>query len=359
LETIKKVTLQIIADQLKVSKALISKALSNDPAVNEETRALIWKTSEELGYKIKSSKKKMISAGTGNLAVLMPRAYLDDPEYWGKIIKGIDRELVEYNYSMLLSSIDVSLRVNDGMPTSITENKVDGAIVLGQLPKEYTDQLKKRNIPFVLVDPSEQDPEVDLVLANNYQGAYQAAQLLLRLGHRKLAFLGDVETTWSFSERYRGFKAAIQSFNTNGKEEASFVTIEGMGVSGNGMYTKPEYVVKLKRSLMSDNPVTAVFCANDLIAIDSMVFFSDWEVEYPQQLSVVGFDDLTLAEIKGLTTISVPKEEIGVKATQLILERLNTLDKLPELVMISTTLVQRGSTANVPSDLEISGKVVN
>ncbi|WP_244226521.1 LacI family DNA-binding transcriptional regulator [Paenibacillus protaetiae] len=346
----------MIADKLGVSKALISKALSNDPAVNDMTRELIWKTSEELGYRIKSSKKKMMSGVTGNLAVLMPRAYLDDPEYWGKIIKGIDREMADHNYSMLLSSIDVSMRVNEGMPTSITENKVDGAIVLGQLPKDYTDQLKKRNIPFVLVDPSEQDPDTDLVLANNYQGAYQAAQLLLRQGHRNLAFVGDADTTWSFSERYRGFKAAVQSFNGNGNgnEEASFAVIEGMGVSGNGMYTKPEYKADLKRHCQSDNPVTAIFCANDLIAMDSMAFFQEWGISCPGQISVVGFDDLTLAELKEpkLTTISVPKEEIGAKATQLILERLHTPDKLPELVMISTTLVQRNSTAPMKSRVE-------
>jgi len=347
----------MIADKLGVSKALISKALSNDPAVNDMTRELIWKTSEELGYRIKSSKKKVMSAVTGNLAVLMPRAYLDDPEYWGKIIKGIDREMADHNYSMLLSSIDVSMRVSEGMPTSITESKVDGAIVLGQLPKEYTDQLKKRKIPFVLVDPSEQDPDADLVLANNFQGAYQAAQLLLKQGHRKLAFVGDADTTWSFSERYRGFKAAVQSFAASSKEEAGFVVVEGMGVSGNGMYTKPEYKADLKRQLVADQPVTAIFCANDLIAIDSMAFFPEWNLPCPGKISVVGFDDLTLAELKEpqLTTISVPKEEIGAKATQLILERLNAPDKLPELVMISTTLVQRSSTAPLKDYVEASG----
>jgi LacI family transcriptional regulator len=344
-----KVTLQNIADILNVSKALVSKALSNDTAVNEVTREVIWKTAKEVGYRIKTSKKTLQSAVTGNLAVLMPRAYLDDPEYWGKIIKGIDKKLAEYKFSMLLSGIDVSTRVNEGMPSSITENKVDGVIVLGQLPKVYTDEIKKKKIPFVLVDPSEQDPDVDLIIANNYQGAFQAANLLLSQGHRKLAFVGDPETTWSFSERYRGFLAAIQGFSNNSNETASVITIGGMGVSGNGMYTKPEFAGELKRYLLTDNPITALFCANDLIAIDSMAYFPVWDLECPLNVSVVGFDDLSLAELKEprLTTVCVPKEEMGAKAAQLILNRIKDPSMLTEQVMISTTLVPRNSTATL------------
>ncbi|QHW35089.1 LacI family transcriptional regulator [Paenibacillus rhizovicinus] len=344
-----KVTLQSIADKLNVSKALVSKALSNDPAVNEVTREVIWKTAEEVGYRIKSAKKSGTPTGSGNLALLMPRAYLDDPEYWGKIIKGIDKELESQSYSLLLSGLDVAVRINEGMPSSITENKVEGAIVLGQLPDVYTDQLKKKKLPFVLVDPSAQDPDIDMVLANNYQGAYQAANLLLAEGHRRLAFVGDADTTWSFAERFRGFGDAVQAFNAkrgDAANAASLVVVEGMGVSGTGMYTKPSFPEELQRRLTGDQPVTAMFCANDLIAIDSLAHFAGWGLECPRDVSVVSFDNLSLAELKEpqLTTVNVPMEEIGVKAAQLILERIAEPGKLPELVMISTTLVQRNST---------------
>lgn len=80
----KKITMQVIADKLGVSKALVSKALANDPAVSDTTRELIWHTAEHMGYRIKSVKKASSFANTRNVAVLMPRAYVDDFEYWGQ-----------------------------------------------------------------------------------------------------------------------------------------------------------------------------------------------------------------------------------------------------------------------------------
>lgn len=342
----KKVTLQMIADKLNVSKALVSKALSGDSAVNEVTREIIWKTAEEEGYRIKG-RKPGSAPGTGNLAVLMPRAYLDDPEYWGKIIKGIDAELAKQGYSMLLSSIDVTMKVKDGMPLGITERKVDGVVVLGQLPEAYTDQLTKRKLPFVLVDPDAQHPDLDLVMANNYLGASQAAQLLLREGHRRLAFVGDADTTWSFSERRRGFEDAIAAHNRKRpKDAAELAVVGGMGVSGSGMYTKPEFAASLERELRAERPVTAMFCANDLIAFDALKVLQPLGLECPADVSIVGFDDLTLAELNqpGLTTVKVPKEEMGSRAVQIVLGRIAEPEKLPELVMLSTALVKRAST---------------
>ncbi|MDB5054529.1 MAG: LacI family transcriptional regulator, partial [Bacilli bacterium] len=148
----KKITLQMIAETLQVSKALVSKALSNDPAVNEGTRETIWKTAEEMGYRIKNTRKSMRDSRMGNIAVLMPRAYLDDMEYWGKVIRGIDKELENNGYSMILSSIDISLSPKEGLPTSIYEKKVDGAIVMGHLPENYFNALETRKFPFVMVD---------------------------------------------------------------------------------------------------------------------------------------------------------------------------------------------------------------
>jgi len=344
----KKVTLQMIADKLSVSKALVSKALSGDSAVNEVTREIIWKTAEEEGYRIKGSKRLGSSSLTGNLAVLMPRAYLDDPEYWGKIIKGIDAELAKQTYSMVLSSIDVTMRVKDGMPAAITERKVDGVIVLGQLPEAYTDQLTRRKLPFVLVDPDAQHSDMDQVLANNYLGAYQAVQALLAEGHRRLGFAGDAFTTWSFSERQRGFAEAIAVHNRRQPaDQAEAVMIEGMGVSGSGMYTQPAFAAELGAELHAERRLTALFCANDLIAFDALNLIGKMGLSCPRNLSVVGFDDLTLAELNQpkLTTVSVPKEEIGARAAQLVLGRIGEPERLPELVMLSTSLIKRESTA--------------
>ncbi|EES72405.1 sugar-binding domain protein [Paenibacillus sp. oral taxon 786 str. D14] len=344
----KKVTLQVIADRLNVSKALVSKALSNDPAVNDETRETIWKTAEEMGYRFKHQRKSNITADkTGILAVLMPRAYLDDMEYWGKVIHGIEKELEIHNFSMILSSIDIALEPGEGLPSSISDKKADGAIVMGHLPDSYMNYLKSISFPFVMVDANILDSSINHVLANNFLGAYQATMYLLQSGHSRLGFVGDQETSWSFHERYRGFEEAVRTFNRKAKsgELASFEVIEGVGVSGKGMYVTKEFGEVLKRQVTSENPLTALFCANDLTAFESLKLLGEWGISCPEQVSVVGFDDLTLTELMQprLTTVRVPKADIGCRAAQMALRCIRNPEATAEHVLLSTQLIERAS----------------
>lgn len=341
----KKVTLQTIADQLQVSKALVSKALSNDPAVNEETKEIIWKTANELGYRVKNSKKAVPASRTGNVAVLMPRAYLDDFEYWGKVVLGIDKALSQQNFSMMLSGIDIELSPKEGMPASIYENKVDGAIVLGHLPESYIHLLKVRNFPFVMVDSNLQDSQIDHVLSNNFLGAYEATSYLLQNGFDKLAFVGDAESAWSFSERLRGFNQSILDYNIRHGASAEYQYIRGMGVSAQGNYVQPEFKKNLKQRLTEPEPYAALFCANDMIAIEVMKIAAEWGLQCPRDYSIIGFDDLSICEFMQpqITTVSVPKIEMGMRAVQLMLRKINEPKALPELVHLSTYLVKRAS----------------
>jgi len=351
----KKVTLQMIADRLNVSKALVSKALSNDPAVSEVTRELIWKTAHEMNYVFKKRHRESIDPKTKNIAVLMPRAYLNDMEYWGVVIRGIDRELEKNGFSMMLSSIDISLTPKDGLPSSIYERKIDGAIVLGQMPDSYIKALVSHSVPLVMVDADYYSPAFDHVLANNFLGAYLATEKLLQEGHLRLAFVGDAETTWSFRERFRGFEEAIRYYNASSERKAQFVHIRGIGVTGNGMYTSELLDQSLGQYIAEGNEdrVTGLFCANDLCAFESLKRLNRLRIRCPDDVSVIGFDNLTISEFINpkLTTVDVPKEVIGFKSVQMLLKRLQHPRHLPELVLIPTKLVERESVRRrVPRD---------
>lgn len=345
----KKVTLQSIADQLNVSKALVSKALSNDPAVNEVTRETIWKTAEELGYRFKTTQKSYVSSQPGNMAVLMPRAYLDDMEYWGNVLYGIEKELLEHNFSMVLSTIDISLAPNEGIPSSIQDRKVVGAIVMGHLPDSYINFLKNMQFPFVMLDANMLEPTIDHVLANNFLGAYRATAYLLERGHRRVAFVGDYETAWSFKERCRGFNEAVGDFSRKAGMEVSAEYIGGVGVSGRGMYTDPAFSTEVKRLFLNDNPITGLFCANDLTAFEALKVLNELNILCPADVSVIGFDDLTLTKLMqpNLTTVAVPKADIGTRAVQLILRRIEKPEIVAELVLLSAELIERDSVRTI------------
>lgn len=344
-----KITLQMIADRLGVSKALVSKALAGDAAVNEGTRETIWKTAEEMGYRFKSPRRFGPDAQSGIMAVLMPRAYLDDMEYWGNVIQGIEKELLQHNFSMLLSSIDISLPPKDGLLSSIDDQQVSGAIAMGHLPDSYIEALKAKHFPFIMLDASRLDPAVDHILANNYLGAYEATAHLLRHGHRRIGFVGDANTSWSFRERYRGFKESAADFAAETGQTVDTRVIGGIGVSGNGMYTKPELDEQIKEAAQGEQPLTGLFCANDLTAFETLKRLGAIGLSCPDDVSVVGFDDLTLTKLMrpNLTTVRVPKAAIGSRAAELVVRRLRHPDVVPELVLLSTELIERETVRSV------------
>jgi DNA-binding LacI/PurR family transcriptional regulator len=340
-----KVTLQMIADRLNVSKALVSKALSGDSAVNEGTKETIWKTAEEMGYRFKKPRKFGMEVTNGMMAVIMPRAYLDDMEYWGNVIQGIEKELLEHNFSMLLSSIDISLPPKEGLLPTVEDQRVNGAIVMGHLPKNYIEALKDKHFPFIMLDANLHDPELDHVLANNYLGAYEATLYLMKQGHRHLAFIGDPDTSWSFKERYRGFREAVTDYAKECGHPVWAKQIGGIGVSGTGMYTHPELDKGIQDSVTQADPVTGMFCANDLTALETIKRLGEIGLNCPNDVSIVGFDDTTLAKLlrPNLTTVKVPKAAIGARAAELILRRIRHPQIAPGLVMLSTELVERES----------------
>jgi DNA-binding LacI/PurR family transcriptional regulator len=346
----KKVTLQTIADKLNVSKALVSKALANDPAVSNVTKEVIWKTAEDMNYRMKSPKKPIATAGTGNFVVLMPNAYLNDIEYWGKVIQGVHNELTLNGCNMILTGIDISVPSTEGMPPVVNQEKVDGVITLGHLPNSYILLLRMKGIPLVMVDANFIDTNIDHVLANNYLGAYQAVTFLLKAGHRSLAFVGDPESALSFSERKRGFeKAALDFMQAHLGERVSTVLIEGMGVSGVGNYTSDSFAERIRSQLTAKQPVTGMFCANDMVALEVLNLLADWGINCPSDVSVCGFDDLAWGELANpkLTTVSVPRLELGKKAVQLVRRRFENPGVISELVLLPTTFVERYSIRTV------------
>lgn len=346
----KKITLQTIAEHLGVSKALVSKALSNDPAVNEDTKETIWRTAEQLGYRIKSSKKQRAPANGGQIAALMPNMYLTDFEYWGELLRGIHDEAAKLGYNLVLAGIDITLSASDGMPAAVRERQVDGVIALGHIPEDYYMLLKGMRMPFVMADSNITDTSVDHVLSNNFWGAKEAVGRLLGAGHRHLAFVGDPESAFSFAERKRGFEAAVLDYRqANPGAEVLTASVPGMGVSGRGNYVSETFALTLKRLLEEDKPVTALFCANDMVALEALKLLAQWGIHCPRDVSVCGFDDLPYAEHANprLSTMAVPRLELGCKAVQLVHRRIGEPAAIAELVLLPTTFTERDSIRNV------------
>ncbi len=254
---------------------------------------------------------------------------------------------------MILSGIDIKLPPEDALPSSIVDGKADGALLMGHMPEMYVKALADRSFPTVLVDSSLPNPPFDHVLANNYAGAYAAGETLLAAGHRRLAFVGDPETAWSFRERARGFEECVGDFAERTGENVHVAKIRGIGVSGSGNYTAPGFAEELKQAL-GNGQVSALFCANDMLALEAVRQMREFGLDCPEDVSVIGFDDLSLSGYvqPALSTVRVPKERIGTRAAELLIQRLRHPGGTAEQVLLATALIERSSVKRLPDAAE-------
>lgn len=341
----KKVTMQMIADELRLSKSLVSKALANQSGVSEETKERVRLTAMNLGYPINSSNISIISSKTGNVAVLVPRDDLKDFEYWGRIVHGIEKALSGKSFSTILSGIDTAVATSDGMPSCITDRKVDGAIILGAVPLAYILAVQVSGIPVILVDSPHVQMKMDHVLAENYLGGYEATRYLLERGHRKIGFVGDTSYAASFAERHRGFASAVRDFRAERDVE-----IEAFDFTGDREESVIPYSFgETERRSLKERKLTGLVCGNDPVAFEMLRILESMALSCPQDVSLIGFDNVQKCEWVSpeLTSVDACKETMGIRAVQLLFRRMEEAGLRAERIMITTEIVERNSVATI------------
>ncbi|MFC5406980.1 LacI family DNA-binding transcriptional regulator [Cohnella soli] len=340
-----KVTMQSIADKLNISKSLVSKALSNQAGVSEETKERVRLEAIRSGYRFNSSIMNVPSSETGIIAVLLPREDLYDIEYWGRIIRCIEEELSKKSFSMILAGIDTMLSTSDGMPACITDRKVDGALILGFMPIAYIIAVQSTGIPAVLVDSLHYQSKLDHVLAENYCGGYDATRFLLDKGHRKIGFAGDISYALSFKERYRGYLDAIKDFG----EQFPGEKIEQYPLTADRAGSRlPLSESEALQCFRQKEIPTALFCANDPVAFLVLQLMEKCGLNCPDDISLIGFDNVDKCEwvSPALTSVDARKDIMGQRAVQQLLRRMEEGERRPEHLMITTEIVERNSVAS-------------
>jgi DNA-binding LacI/PurR family transcriptional regulator len=252
----------------------------------------------------------------------------------------LDAVVKEINDLLAMQGYFLALSVSQGLNTEeghylMQEDRVDGVILLSPLEEEkYILELKKRKIPFVLIDNQKEEQAVPSIIVDNFNGGYEATKHLLDLGHTQIAHLCGQEYFLSTKERRRGYKQAL--------EEAG---LEPYAVLY-GEYDVEFGYATAKKWIEEDKLPTAVFAGDDSIAIGVMNALLEAGIRVPQTISVIGYDDQTLASKLHplLTTICQPAEKIGQSAVDLLLKWVDsktarnvTIKLKPELVIRETT----------------------
>jgi len=336
------VTIKDLARAAGVSHTTVSRALHDNPALSKDTIVRVKELAEKMGYVPNATARGLKTRRTLTLGVIV--AHIDDP-FWSEVMHGVDDVLHQAGYSFFVSATHRDAKREKEIVRVMEQRGVDGVILLApQFAPEQALQMKRYGLPMAIVN-NEGAGEYDYLIYNDdVYGIQLVTRHLTELGHKKIAFLGNQQGGSTNSERLRGFLEFMQTAHLSVRD----------GYVHNAATSSLEDGFAGAKVLLSQvNRPTAIVCYNDNMAVGVFRAAAEAGLRIPQDLSVTGFDDISIAAYLNppLTTLHQHKYNLGSGAAQMMLEVLEQKRTSagalppPKKVGLKGELVIRGSTA--------------
>jgi LacI family transcriptional regulator len=326
-----------IARRAKVSTATVSRAINRVPTVDPQLAKRVWKVVDELGYYPNTQARALVLGRSRIFGLIVSE--ITNP-FFPEIVQTFENLAVENNYEILLTSTVHDPKRMESSVRRMIERRVDGvAILTFGMEDALIEHLRYRKVPLVFVDVGPDVPGVANIRINYLSGIRQAVQHLAALRHTRIAFIAGPQHLKSAMARRDGFKASMSEIGL-----ATDLIVVGDHKLEGGMKAFGELYAL-------DQPPTAVMCSNDMTAIGVMREAYEREVKIPDELSVVGFDDIHLTEftIPPLTTVQMSQHELAKIAFRALLNEVDEPGtQQHHKYELITNLVLRRSTALAP-----------
>ncbi|SEM49163.1 LacI family transcriptional regulator, repressor for deo operon, udp, cdd, tsx, nupC, and nupG [Luteibacter sp. UNCMF331Sha3.1] len=323
-------TVKEIAAIANVSVATVSRALQRPELVSEETRERIHAVVKRLGYTPNAMARNLRTARTRLIVALLPD--ITNP-FFSEVIRGIEHVAYENGYSVLLGETQSNLVREQAYADMVAARQADGIITMfHRVPPIPIDG----RLPLVNACEYVKDSAISSVYVDNVAAAAAAVDYLVTLGHRDIAFVAGPASSPICVDREQGYHLALQ--------RAGIAADPALTAVGDFSIEAGERAVEL--FLSQGRSFSALFCSNDEMAIGAMRALISRGLRIPEDVSVVGFDDIRYSRYTSppLTTVSQPKNALGREAMTMLIEILNEPDVPPRKRVLSAELVVRGST---------------
>ena len=327
-----KVSIFDVAKKAGLSVVTVSRVLNNASTVREKNRQKVLQAMKDLDYHPNAAARSLAKGKTGVIGMIVTT--LQD-SYLDNIVQTVSVLLRDHGYYLALSVANHPLEEGAGSYL-IQEDRVDGLLILAAVDEEpYVMELKKRKIPFVLIDNQKNHPAVSSVTVDNFKGGYEAAKHLIDLGHRSIAHIQGPQYFLSAIERERGFMQAM-------KEEG----LEPFSIEPGEFTIQSGYDIVQKWLAQGQMP-TGLFAADDFTAIGAINALRQAGCRIPDDVSVIGYDDQSLAsELRPrLTTIRQPAVQMGKMAVDVLMKQINGVNRRSTTLKLNPDIIVRESTA--------------
>ena len=329
-------TIKEVAKHARVSVATVSRVVNNSGYVSADLRERVEQAMYTLNYKPSALARSLRRQETHTIGVLVPE--LTQP-FFGTLVFAMEKTLFEGDYRTLMCSSEENAVKEAAYIDILLRQRVDGVIFVptGQAG-DGMGRLLQADIPVVLIDRDLPGHPISRVLSDNFGGAYLGAKHLLELGHRRIGLIGGPVYSQSTIDRTNGAQQALRDFGI--EPDPALLIIESLPEVELG------YRSAIKLMHMPDAP-TAIFAETDVIAVGVLHAAAQLGLKVPDDLSVMGFDDIPLASyvIPELTTVAQPIYGMGQTAVEILMRRLGNPDHPLEKITLDTQLVIRNSTA--------------
>mgnify|MGYP000924412718 CR=1 FL=1 len=329
-------TIKDVARIANVSITTVSHTINGTRKVSEELRTRVYEAMDVLGYQQNSLARGLRLGETRTIGIIIPD---NSNPFFADIARYIENAGFENGYSAILCNSDDLPEKELTYIQVLIEKQVDGIIfITAGKNSRSIERLQKSRIPVVIVDRHFEAASMDEVYVDNYRGAFEATKHLIALGHRRIGLVSGPSVTDTSSSRFAGYRDALSQFGIPFDETMIY--------AGN---FRPESGRQGVRQLMkSSNLPTAIFCLNDMMAVAAINELQKMDLQVPQDVSVIGYDDVgILSELaENLTTVHQPIDQMATIASRMVIERIQnketTFEKKVEILQPS--LIIRSST---------------
>jgi len=327
-------TIHDVARIAGVGIGTVSRVLNDHPSVRPATREKVLLAITQLHFKPNPIARSMISKRTGSIGVIVP--FFTRP-FHTEVLRGVQNALSRAQKELVIYNVENDTQRDHYFSEIPMHRKVDGLLIISLPPGDaFACGFREVGLPTILVDAY--SPHITSLVVNNVEGAYQAVKSLIDKGHTRIGFInGIIEGNFKFNQandRLIGFHRALGAANLQ-FEPALIAESEWNRHAGRAAALR----------LLAHTPrPTAIFASSDMQAVGVLEAARQLHISVPTELAVLGFDDIEIAELLDLSTVQQPMQQMGELGVTKLIELIANPHLPPELLRLSTTLIERNTT---------------
>lgn len=334
----KSYTIRDVAKRAGVGVGTVSRVLNDSPAVSDHTREKVLAAIDALDFR-PSPVARRLSLGGRSLAIGIVVPFFTRPAFVGRL-QGIEAAIAHSEYDLILYNVETPEQRDNLFRRIPHERRVDGLIIISLRPSdEAVDYFKRFGIPVVLLDAMH--PDLVSISIDDIDGGYQATEYLIKLGHRRIAYISDdLDSPFGFvasAERFDGYQQALKKHKVPFRKE-----YHQQGEHGR---FRAHHLAQVLMQL--DESPTAIFAASDTQALGAIEAVRQLGFRVPEDVSVVGYDDIEVATYMGLTTVNQSLYQTGVEGVNALLKLIEENTSI-DSYKLPVSMVVRNTTASPP-----------